>query len=319
MLKQLLKIIRQQGPTHLVIAFDRSRNTFRRNIHSGYKAHRRETPYPLKEQYKTIQRILERLGAMVLSDSFYEADDLIGSSVASFHQSLGADDVTAYLMSKDHDYLQLVDDRTTLWLGQARAAGKTSPMGSVGQDGQVGQTVQVADSTRLEASSDHVSPRPIPDNCIKVTPSVCHDLYGVFPGQIPDLKGLAGDKSDNIPGVKGVSTLTAVPLLNKYGSIEKIYEAIDSHASKGEVKVLAASWKKELGLKRDPMLRLVEQKKMAYMSKDLATIRTNADTGVTADTARFSLDMGLLEEVCQEYEFRHLFASHRFAKMEGEM
>ncbi|MEK9183957.1 MAG: 5'-3' exonuclease, partial [Patescibacteria group bacterium] len=47
--------------------------------------------------------------------------------------------------------------------------------------------------------------------------------YGLTPKQLPDLKGLVGDTSDNIPGVKGVGYKTAIPLLQKYGSLENIF------------------------------------------------------------------------------------------------
>ena len=48
--------------------------------------------------------------------------------------------------------------------------------------------------------------------------------YGLAPAQLPDLKGLLGDPSDNIPGVKGVGPKTATPLIQKYGSLENLLE-----------------------------------------------------------------------------------------------
>jgi DNA polymerase-1 len=50
--------------------------------------------------------------------------------------------------------------------------------------------------------------------------------YGLTPGQIPDFKGLRGDASDNIPGIKGVGEKTATQILSKGENIEKIYELI---------------------------------------------------------------------------------------------
>jgi len=51
--------------------------------------------------------------------------------------------------------------------------------------------------------------------------------YGITPKQFIDLKGLMGDKSDNIPGVPGIGEKTGIKLLKEFGSIENIYESID--------------------------------------------------------------------------------------------
>lgn len=53
------------------------------------------------------------------------------------------------------------------------------------------------------------------------------ERYGVLPQQIPDYKGLAGDSSDNIPGVRGIGDKRAIALLEKYGTLEKIYEHLN--------------------------------------------------------------------------------------------
>ena len=77
--------------------------------------------------------------------------------------------------------------------------------------------------------------------------------YGITPDKMTDLKGLMGDSSDNIPGVKGIGEKTALKLLQDYGTIEGIYENIDSISGKTKEKLL-------------------EDKESAFMSKDIATI-----------------------------------------------
>ncbi len=77
--------------------------------------------------------------------------------------------------------------------------------------------------------------------------------YGIEPIRIIDLKALMGDSSDNIPGVKGIGEKTALKLLQKYGSLDSIYENIDS--IKGAAKQ-----------------KLIDDKENAYKSFDLATI-----------------------------------------------
>lgn len=83
------------------------------------------------------------------------------------------------------------------------------------------------------------------------------ERYGVTPLQFIDVKGLMGDKSDNIPGVPGIGEKTAVELIKKFESIEKLYENLDQVD------------KKSL---RD---KLQEHRELAFMSKKLATIERN--------------------------------------------
>lgn len=81
-----------------------------------------------------------------------------------------------------------------------------------------------------------------------------HEKLGVWPEQITDYKGLSGDSSDNIPGVKGIGEKTAVKLLTEYGTIENVYEHLDEISSKSV---------KE---------KLENDREMAFKSKYLATI-----------------------------------------------
>ena len=82
--------------------------------------------------------------------------------------------------------------------------------------------------------------------------------YEVSPKEFIDLKGLMGDSSDNIPGVKGVGEKTAIELIKEFKSIENIYSNIDSDKIKPSVRK-----------------KLIEDEKMAYLSKELATINVN--------------------------------------------
>ncbi|HEX9817385.1 MAG TPA: 5'-3' exonuclease H3TH domain-containing protein, partial [Patescibacteria group bacterium] len=54
---------------------------------------------------------------------------------------------------------------------------------------------------------------------------------GVRPDQVPDLKGLMGDSSDNIPGVKGIGPKTATALINRFETLDQVYQAVDQKTS----------------------------------------------------------------------------------------
>lgn len=91
-----------------------------------------------------------------------------------------------------------------------------------------------------------------------VTPALLLENYGLKAEQVVEYKALRGDASDNIPGVKGIGEKGAVSLLLEYGTVDNIYAHIDE--IKGALRT-----------------KLVEGKQSAYMSRELATIRTDAD------------------------------------------
>lgn len=99
---------------------------------------------------------------------------------------------------------------------------------------------------------------------IRFDPSKVYEEYGITPGQVTDWKGLAGDSSDNIPGVPGVGDKTAVKLLQEYGTLENVLEN-------------AGSIKGKLGEK------LATFSDQARFCKDLATIRRDAPVEFTLD------------------------------------
>ena len=83
------------------------------------------------------------------------------------------------------------------------------------------------------------------------------EKYGINPRQLIDVKGLQGDTSDNIPGVPGIGEKTALTLIQKFGSIENLYEKIE---------------KDEDGLKGKQREKIVDNKELAFLSKTLGTI-----------------------------------------------
>lgn len=283
MMRTILKIIEEQKPTHMMFAFDKTRDTFRREKYPDYKGNRSETPQPLKEQFENMENLLEAMGFKVFYDDSYEADDIVGSVVTKFEK-----EIPSYVITKDHDYLQLVSDYTRVWLIQTKQ--ETAD--------------ELADKYGAEYGWNRKLAR-IPDKAFEVTPRLCLLEYGVRPQQIPDLKGIQGDSSDNIPGVKGVSS-AALPLLAKYGNVEKIYEAIDSCDNDKELKALAAGWKEELGISRSPLKALMEYRDMAFLSKDLAEIRRDYPIADSLDNFRINIDKEKSKSLFEEYGFKSL-------------
>jgi DNA polymerase-1 len=117
------------------------------------------------------------------------------------------------------------------------------------------------------------------------------EKLGVWPEQITDYKGLCGDTSDNIPGIKGIGPKTAVTLLGQFGTVEGIYEHID------ELK--AGSQK----------TKLIEGKESAFASKRLATIRLDVPVEFEFDCCELNCpDPSKIADIFREMEQRKLLS-----------
>ena len=124
--------------------------------------------------------------------------------------------------------------------------------------------------------------------------------YGIEPIKIIDLKSLMGDASDNIPGVKGIGEKTALKLLQEYGSLNGIYENIDSIKGKTKEKLLM-------------------DKENAYMSYELATIFREVPINIDFEEFRYNgPDLIKLKEIYEELEFYSMLKNMPLKKEKKE-
>jgi DNA polymerase I len=105
----LINVLRDETPTHVAVAFDRSEPTFRHEQWVEYKANRRETPADFRNQLSLIFEVLDALGIRRLSVPGYEADDII-ATLATQAEQAGLD---VLIVTGDRDVLQLVDEHIT--------------------------------------------------------------------------------------------------------------------------------------------------------------------------------------------------------------
>ncbi len=106
----LINVLRDEQPTHVAVAFDRSEPTFRHEQYVEYKATRRETPADFRSQLSLIFEVLDALGIPRLSVPGYEADDIIATLTVAATEA-GMD---VLIVSGDRDNLQLVNDHVTV-------------------------------------------------------------------------------------------------------------------------------------------------------------------------------------------------------------
>lgn len=237
----VLNVIRELQPTHIALAFDLSKPTFRHEAFADYKANRAETPVELTQQIDRVREVVETFNIPVFTKEGFEADDVIGTICEQVTRTMISENTTeVVIVTGDKDAFQLVRDEDVY--------------GSVG--------VYIPGRNKF--------PSTLYDEA-----EVARKFEGLTPLQVIDLKGLAGDQSDNIPGVKGIGNKTAIKLLSLFGTVEKIYEYLESKTQSiqaGEKNTLIDNKEIEKALTPSVTKKLIEGRESALQSKKLATI-----------------------------------------------
>ncbi len=192
----LLKVIEIEKPQYVAIAFDLAQPTFRHKADSNYKANRKETPDDFIPDMENLQQLLAALNLTIATVAGYEADDVLGTLA---QQGIN-EGYKVKIYSGDRDLFQLVDDAKEISILYSDPKAFKKP-----------------GKNYFECDHNEVIER------LKITPE-----------QVIDYKALCGDKSDNIPGVKGIGDKTAIKLLREYETLDNIYENLDQ--IKGAVK-----------------------------------------------------------------------------------
>lgn len=125
----------------------------------------------------------------------------------------------------------------------------------------------------------------------EIAPSTLRAQYELDPEQFIDYQALRGDPTDNVPGVAGVGEKTALDLMQRFGSLEKIYEHLDE-------------------LSKGVRNRLEKGKEQAFLSRQLVTLHRNVPIDVTFDSLeRRPFELGRLREMLREFEFDQMLES----------
>jgi len=220
--RMLLRLIQDEKPDNLVVAFDPPRKTFRFEIFPEYKANREKMPDDLRPQIDEIKRMVATLGIAVIEDPDHEADDVLGTIAGKY----ASKNLEVVLVTGDKDAYQLVRENVIIYANK----------------------------------------KGITDHEIYDRDGVVAKL-GVTPEQVIDYMALTGDTSDNVPGVRGIGEKTARKLIAEYGSLDAIYENLES--IRGKVKEQLASGRES-----------------AYLSRDLVTIRTDVNLAIDIDATK---------------------------------
>lgn len=215
----LLTAIERLSPTHVAVAWDVGKITFRHESYAEYKAGRVEMDQELVDQVERTKEVVTALNMPQFGVPNFEADDIIGTLALQAAKS--KKDCQVVIATGDRDALQLIDGKRIVvympaasWRSQA---GKPSP----------DRGVSVFDEEAVKAK------------------------YGLSPRQIIDLKALMGDASDNIKGVRGIGQVTATKILTEAGSVEEVYKNVERLAVSERVKILLREGKESAFLSKN--------------------------------------------------------------------
>jgi DNA polymerase-1 len=208
----LLKVLEEEAPEYVAVAFDKPGPTFRHEAFAEYKATRRRMPDDLRPQVALAKEVVDALQLPIFEVAGFEADDVIGALA----RQAEAEGMDVLVVTGDLDALQLVSPHTRVMM-TSRGITETTVYDEAG----------------------------------------VRERFGIAPAQIPDLKSLKGDTTDNIPGVPGVGEKTAGRLLAQYPSVEALLENLT-------------------GIREEKLRkRLAEHRQQVLQSKRLATIVTD--------------------------------------------
>lgn len=232
--KMILKIKDELKPDYVVACFDRKEATFRHEAYENYKATRAKTDDELISQIKIAPKICEAMNIPVYSSVGFEADDLLGTIVSDLKKEnfkVVGEEIEVYIASGDMDTMQLIDKDNRVKVYTLKKG--------------MGETIVYNYQDVIKR-------------------------YDFTPEQIPDYKGLRGDTSDNIIGIKGIGEKTATTLIQTFSSIEEMYKLIKEDLAKFQ-KIC-----KENKITERIQQLIIENEEEAIFSKTLATIRIDA-------------------------------------------
>lgn len=244
----LLEALDMFEPEYVLCSFDTAKPTFRHVEFQEYKGTRKPTDQSLIDQFPLVEEILKAFNIPILKKEGFEADDILGTISKYVKEGKWS--------NENIELYILSGDRDLLQL--------------------ISENVKIA------------LPQGNFKNLVAYDRIETKKKFGLYPEQIVDYKSMAGDASDNIPGVKGVGSKTAIELLDRYGTLNKIYENL------AEVKPRYANLLKEG----------VEQ---AELSRKLATIDQNVDIDVKLEGCLMrDFNKSEVLEVFHKYAFRSL-------------
>lgn len=257
----LMKIITELDPSYIIACYDLPKKTFRHEAYEAYKGGRAKTDDNLVAQLIRSREVFEAFSIPVYDSPGFEADDLLGTiSHIVMSDKKTKKEIQIIIASGDMDTMQLVEDDNVLVYTLKKGINDT----------------------------------------ILYNEKMVVGRFNFAPKLLPDYKGLRGDPSDNIIGIKGIGEKTATTIIVEFGTIEKLYETLKKKDGLDKCK--------KAGLSDRIIQLLIDGEEEALFSKTLATIRRDApiDFHLPEKAWRDTVEKEKAESLFRELEFKSL-------------
>ncbi len=242
----LRKLVEEEKPDGLAVAFDLPKPTFRHRKFEAYKVHRKPMPDPLVDQIPWIKDLFRAYRIPVFELEGYEADDVLATLAL---QAAGRG-FEVFLVTGDKDFLQMVGEKIKVY--------------RPGREG-----AEILDEQALK------------------------ERLGIGPAQVVEMMALMGDDTDGIPGIPGIGEKTALDLIQRYGTVEKLLKAIEE----GSAVQVRPSVQKAVREHTDGL----------QLNRELVTVDTAVPLSVNWDELEVQQpDVPALRRIFQTLEFRKL-------------
>ncbi len=237
----LNKLVKDEKPDYLGVAFDLKGPTFRHKKYEDYKIHRKPMPDDLISQIPVIKNVVRAYNIPIYEVQGFEADDVL----ATISKKISRKNIDVYIVTGDKDALQLVDERIRVY--------------NTHKEGLIYDVDKIKEQ------------------------------FGFGPERVLDYLALAGDASDNIPGVTGIGEKTAIELLKEFGSLNDLYENLEKLKSKSKREILE------------------KYRTDAELSMELARLDENVPLEINLEDLRLKEpDKEKLHSIFRELEFKRL-------------
>ena len=301
----LIKVLQDLKPDYIVASFDVAKKTFRHKEFAEYKAKRIKADQELYDQIPRVKQLLEAFNIPIYEKEGYEADDVIGTITSKIRNP------KSEILNKSKIKNSNIQNNITIYI----VTGDKDLFQLV--DGNIYvyllkkglKDIQIVDRKKIK------------------------EEYDLDPEDFIDLKALAGDPSDNIPGVPGVGPKTAIALLQQFDTLNNLYDKIGSSLekvgliSKSEFLIsnqipnpndeILKQISEEYKIKPRILKLLIENKEQAFLSQKLATIKLDVPVKFSLEDCRWGdYDKDEAKRFMEELNFQSLLK--RFGGEEKE-
>lgn len=259
----LFTAIDKLEPNYVTVAWDVGKKTFRHDKYAEYKAGRAKTDQELIDQIGRVKEVVTALAIPQIGVVNFEADDIIGTVAERVKEQIDQ----VIIMTGDRDALQLVDGKkVVVYMPSAGKWAKDKGIAIYDEEGMIMK-------------------------------------YGFTPAQVPDWKGLVGDSSDNIIGVKGIGEVSAKKILAQVKTVEELYDKLEDLDLTPRIKELLRTGKES-----------------AFLSKEIATIDRKMPLDFVLEDCRLEeYDRDLVTQLFEQLQFKTLINRLPKDKKEREL